>query len=77
MFGFLAFYLAATLRNAAPPNLAQVRQLWEMFGAAARLEVGNFALLMIFLGLWLGAASHTFTDIAGTFIKTGKVKDFL
>jgi hypothetical protein len=30
-----------------------------------------------FLGLWLGAASHTFADIAGSYIKTGKAKGFL
>jgi uncharacterized metal-binding protein len=41
------------------------------------LNVGDYALAAIFLGLWLGAASHTVTDLIGTFLKTGKVKDFL
>jgi uncharacterized metal-binding protein len=31
----------------------------------------------MFAGLWIGAASHTLTDIAGSFIKTGRITDFL
>jgi uncharacterized metal-binding protein len=73
----LAFYLAAVLRNAAPPDLTQIRELWEATGLWTRENWGNRAIFAVLIGLWLGAASHTVTDIAGTFLKTGKVKEFL
>jgi hypothetical protein len=36
----------------------------------------NF-LALTFVGLWLGAASHTFTDVAGSYVMTGRVTDLL
>lgn len=77
LFAVIVFYFAALLRHAAPPNLAQIRETWENFGLWARQSVGEYAIFAILSGLWWGAASHTLTDIAGTFIKTGKVKEFL
>lgn len=77
LFGALAFYFAALLRHAAPPDLIQIRETWENFGSWTRLKIGENAILAILIGLWWGAASHTLTDIAGTFVKTGKVKEFL
>jgi uncharacterized metal-binding protein len=73
----LVFYFAALLRHATPPNLIQIRETWENFGLWTRQNIGDYAILTVFSGLWWGAASHTLTDIAGTFIKTGKVKEFL
>lgn len=77
IFGALIFYLSAIVRNAAPPDIAQIRELWETLGAWTRENVGDYAILAVLIGLWWGAASHTLTDIAGTFLKTGKVKEFL
>jgi uncharacterized metal-binding protein len=77
LFGAILFYLAAMLRNAAPPSLSQIRELWETAGDWTRLNFGYFALTAVFIGLWLGAASHTVTDLIGTFLKTGRVKEFL
>ncbi len=73
LFFALIFYFAAMLRHAAPPNLLQIRETWENLGMWTRQNIGDFALLVAFIGLWWGAASHTLTDIAGTFIKTGRV----
>jgi len=47
-------------------------EVWSSIGRFVREHVGDGILLTIFLGLWLGAASHTFTDLAGTYIKTGR-----
>ena len=77
LFGTLGLYLAAVICNAAPPNLAEIRVLWQVIGVWMRLTIGDYALFAILIGLWFGAASHTMTDIAGTFLKTGKVKEFL
>jgi uncharacterized metal-binding protein len=49
---------------------------WRRVGSFIDLNLGDDFLLLIFLGLWLGAASHTFTDMAGTFIKTGRAEKF-
>ena len=77
LFFALIFYFAAMLRHATPPSLMQIRETWENFGVWMRQNVGDYALLAAFIGLWWGAASHTLTDLAGTFVKTGKVKEFL
>lgn len=47
-------------------------EMWSTIGRFARQHLGDGFLLMIFLGMWLGAASHTFTDLAVTYIKTGR-----
>jgi uncharacterized metal-binding protein len=73
----LVFYFAALLRHAAAPNLMQIRETWENFGLWTRENIGDYTIFAALIGLWWGAASHTLTDIAGTFVKTGKVKEFL
>ena len=73
----VVLFAAAALRNAAPPNLGQIRELCEAVGVWTRENIGDYAIFAVLAGLWLGAASHTLTDIAGTFLKTGKVKDLL
>jgi hypothetical protein len=39
-------------------------------------RIGQSFAIVAFLGLWLGAAAHTFTDMAGTYIKTGRIQRF-
>jgi uncharacterized metal-binding protein len=51
-------------------------EAWRGLGSYIRLHLGENFLLLTFAGLWIGAASHTFTDIAGTFIKTGRSEKF-
>lgn len=57
-----------------PDAFAFVRE-WRSAGAFVRSEFGGEILPGIFAGMWAGAASHTLTDMAGTFIKTGRVSD--
>ncbi|MEP7077345.1 MAG: metal-binding protein [Acidobacteriota bacterium] len=52
-------------------------QACRHLGTAFRANIGIGVAIAAFCGLWLGAASHTFTDIAGTYIKTGKVAGLL
>ena len=77
LFAAIAFYLAAMIKNSEPPSVLQVQAVWENVGVWSRETIGNYSIFAVLIGLWLGAASHTLTDIAGTFLKTGKVKDFL
>jgi len=53
-------------------STAEFVELWNAAGQFIRRYLGNGILLAIFVGMWLGAASHTFTDLAGTYIKTGR-----
>lgn len=55
-------------------NLMEFTKTWIQIGATVRSNVGENTLLSIFAGLWAGAASHTLTDLAGTFIKTGRMR---
>lgn len=74
---FSISYLILTYTGGELPDLVTFASAWKGIGLFARTFFGEFALLYSFVGLWLGAASHTFTDIAGTFIKTGKVGEFI
>jgi uncharacterized metal-binding protein len=72
----LTFIFAVYLQGGSEneTSLLAVAKTWGAIGEAVRANVGEHAFLFVFAGLWLGAASHTLTDLAGTFIKTGKVK---
>jgi len=72
--GAVAYAWVAGGRAAGVFDVAHV---WQPVGEFARRGLGNNFLLLMFIGLWLGAASHTFTDMAGSFVKTGRVSDFL
>jgi uncharacterized metal-binding protein len=74
---FVAAYLYATYSGGKLPDLADIGLVWQPIGNFLRSNFGEHFFLSVFLGLWLGAASHTFTDIAGSFIKTGRVAKFL
>lgn len=58
-------------------SLFNVARVWQPLGELTKRGLGENFLLLMFVGLWLGAASHTFTDMAGSFVKTGRVSDFL
>ena len=59
------------------PNLMEFAKTWTTIGEYVRADLGEYAFLYVFAGLWLGAASHTLTDIAGSFVKTGRISEFL
>jgi Uncharacterized metal-binding protein len=59
------------------PGLVEFAGAWQWIGQFGRDHLGENVFVILFCGLWLGAASHTFTDMAGTFIKTGRVTEFL
>jgi len=73
VIAFVLFAAYSYGSNGTVPNAATFARGWEsmgtMAGAVSTLEI----LLAILLGMWLGAASHTLTDIAITYIKTGRV----
>jgi uncharacterized metal-binding protein len=74
---FLILYFYATYTGGDLPNLLQMTKTWQPIGEFVRTNIGDYAMPSLFAGLWLGAASHTVTDMAGTFIKTGRIGEFL
>jgi uncharacterized metal-binding protein len=74
---FSISYLVFTYTGGELPDFITFTNSWQGIGQYIRTEISEHALLFTFFGLWLGAASHSFTDLAGSFIKTGKVGDFI
>ena len=77
LIAFVAAYIYATYSGGKLLGIEQIGDVWRPIGSFTRDRFGQNFLIMIFVGLWLGAASHTFTDIAGSFVKTGRVAKFL
>ena len=74
---FGAAYSYAVYSGGRLPAVADIAIVWRPVGDFVRTNFGEHFFAFTFLGLWLGAASHTFTDLAGSFIKTGRVAKFL
>jgi uncharacterized metal-binding protein len=77
LFAFFISYFFATYTGGDLPNLMQMTKTWADIGNFVRTNIGDYAMPSLFAGLWLGAASHTVTDMVGTFIKTGRIGEFL
>jgi len=74
---FAFVYAWAALRGGTLPSIVEYSRAWQPIGEFVRVHLGQYFVAMVFVGLWLGAASHTFTDLAGSFIKTGRIAKFL
>ena len=72
--GFAAYSYAG---NGDLPNIAAFTRGWESIGNVAGAGSTPQVLLATLIGMWAGAASHTVTDIAITYIKTGRAKGLL
>ena len=67
----------AFLTSGDVPNVAAFVRGWESIGSMAGADSTLQVILMILVGMWAGAASHTLTDIMITYIKTGRVDALL
>ena len=74
---FLAVYIYAAYSGGKVPGYVDFAWVWQSAGVFTRESFGEYFPMLGFVGLWLGAASHTFTDMAGSFIKTGRIAKFL
>jgi uncharacterized metal-binding protein len=77
LVAFLIVFSFAAWQGAGAPNLFEITKVWSEIGEYVHQTVGENALIAVFAGLWLGAASHTLTDMAGSFIKHGRIGEFL
>ena len=69
---FLVAYLTTTLSGREIPDLWNFARAWEELRRYSDQVLAQHGLAALFLGMWIGAASHTFTDLAGSYIKTGR-----
>jgi uncharacterized metal-binding protein len=74
---YLGFLVNASVAGGDIPKLSVFTDAWRHLGGYIRGGFGDYVLVAVFVGMWAGAASHTFTDMAGTYIKTGRVTEFL
>lgn len=77
LLAFLVVCLSAVYHNGNLPSLFLITQEWQRLGELISRYLGAYFPWLVFCGLWLGGLSHTLTDIAGTYVKTGKVKALL
>lgn len=73
---FAAAYAAGVYQDPMA-NMNDAAGHWRAFGAFTRLHLGEWIFEAFFAGAWIGAASHTFTDMAVSYVKTGRVTEFL
>lgn len=77
LVSFAVTFLVITYLGDEVPGLFEFTGSWQGIGSYIRTHFGPYVFPAVFVGLWLGAASHTVTDMAGSFIKTGRLGEFL
>ena len=77
LVAYLLVFVWNLISDNSGPKVADFAKAWRTIGEFVRANLGERFFLLSFIGLWLGAASHTFTDMAGSFVKTGRITKFL
>ena len=77
LVGSAVMYGYAAYSGGRAPGIADIAAVWRPIDDTLQRYFGGRIYILGFIGIWLGAASHTFTDLAGSFIKTGRVAKFL
>ena len=75
LLSFIITYILAAYSGGTLPNLMEFARTWRQIGEFIRANLGEYAFTAAFVGLWLGAASHTLTDMAGSFVKHGRIME--
>ncbi len=75
LLSFVITYFLAAYSGGAVPDLIEFAGTWRQIGEFVRASCGDDAFTATFVGLWLGAASHTLTDMAGSFVKHGRIME--
>ena len=74
---FVAAYAYASYAGGRLPAIWDFARVWTTLREFSDSVLGAYGAAALFVGMWAGAASHTFTDLAGTYIKTGRVSGFM
>lgn len=62
-------YARAAYTGGTPPGFGDIIGAWVSVDLFAKDVIGQHTPLAAFIGLWLGAASHTFTDVGVSILK--------
>ena len=71
---FLLTYAYTSYVGGELPGVWDFARPWATLRGFSDRILGDNGVLALFAGMWLGAASHTFTDLAGSYIKTGRAR---
>jgi uncharacterized metal-binding protein len=71
---FLIAYAALSMSGGELPRILDFAGGWSKLRSLSVEVLGTYGLPGLFVGMWTGAASHTFTDLAGTYVKTGRAR---
>ena len=74
---FVVVFALAVYFEGSLPDFQGIAETWRTIGKFTQTNLGDGFLVALFVGMWAGAASHTFADMAGSYIKTGRVTKFL
>ena len=74
---FIAAYFVRAYLGGELPNPIDFVQNWKTLGNYSNAHLGARILPAVFFGMWVGAASHTVTDLIGSYVKTGRITEFL
>ncbi len=64
--------LTAAAMGDAAPGWSSIENGWRAIGSTASDAAGFTLIASLLIGMWLGAASHTLTDVAITYIRSGR-----
>jgi uncharacterized metal-binding protein len=70
-------YIYTSFAGRSLPSVWEFPAVWASVRGYSDHLLGPWGIVAVFAGLWSGAASHKFTHMAGTYIKTGRVTEFL
>ena len=71
---FLFTYFYSAYAGGELPSIWDFARVWANFRRHLDTIFGTYGAIALFAGMWVGAASHTFTDLAGTYVKTGRAR---
>jgi len=71
---FVIAYAYGAYAGGELPGFSDLAHVWAQVRVYAERLLGEYGIVGLFVGMWSGAASHTLTDIAGTFVKTGRAR---
>lgn len=73
-FAFVISYAYTVYVGGESLEIWRFAQSWATLRRWSDAVLGELGALMLVLGLWAGAASHSVTDLAGTYIRTGRAR---
>lgn len=77
LMSFLVTFIYTIYLGGDIPHLFEFTKTWQQIGEYVRTNFGEYTFYSMFIGLWIGAASHTLTDMVGSYVKTGRIMEFL